>query len=433
MSQQLVRSIYDQIKSRILVSGPIPVADYMKMALTNSGIILPPDKSQGTAKREIDAGYYMKKDVFGPSGDFVTSPEISQMFGEMIGIWGIQTWLQIGGPKKFNIVELGPGRGSLAKDMLRVFKRFERLIGSDVSLHLVEISPFMANLQEETLCEKKKNYLDYITRRSESNWIDPAKVLPHQSYYHKAISKDTNYPIYWYRDVQSIPNEFNFYIAHEFFDALPIHKLQKVDDHQWREILVDIDPLALPDTEKLRFVLSRHETPVIKILERFQDKLLQDHRQHIEISLETITVLDEMTSRIDRDGGIALVIDYGHDGTKEDTFRGFYKHKLHDPLLKPGTADLTADVDFSFVRKFCWDKAWVLGPTSQRDFLKSVGIEVRYNKLVAQCKTDTEKLVLQSGYRMLIDDMGERFKFMGIFPKILENYKPGLKIVGFHE
>lgn len=151
-----------------------------------------------------------------------------------------------------------------------------------------------------------------------------------------------------------------------------------MENQQWREILVDIDTEAPPDMKKLRYVLARNETPVIKILKNYQEKLLLDHRKHLEVSIDTVMILDQMTKRIDRDGGIGLIIDYGHDGTKEDTFRGFYKHQLHDPLLQPGLADLTADVDFSFIRKLCSEKSWVCGPAIQREFLRSVGIEVRY-------------------------------------------------------
>ena len=110
----------------------------------------------------------------------------------------------------------------------QVFKKFEYLVGTNIALHLVEISPYMANLQEETLCGKTKNYLDYLKKpRNDENWVDPhADLPPGQNYYHSATCKYTNYPIYWYRDIHHVPREFNFYVAHEFFDALPIHKLQ---------------------------------------------------------------------------------------------------------------------------------------------------------------------------------------------------------------
>jgi len=166
-------------------------------------------------------------------------------------------------------------------------------------------------------------------------------------------------------------------------------------DNNWREVLVDVEPenlksqkiisqiqtqnqiLENPELEKLRFVISRHETPVVSLLRNFHPELLAGSRNHLEISLAAIQIYTELTKRLERDGGMGLIIDYGHEGTKEDTFRGFYRHALHDPLLNPGTADLTADVDFSIIKKVCGEKAFLAGPITQRELLTRVGIELR--------------------------------------------------------
>jgi NADH dehydrogenase [ubiquinone] 1 alpha subcomplex assembly factor 7 len=131
------------------------------------------------------------------------------------------------------------------------------------------------------------------------------------------------------------------------------------------------------EEENLRFVISRHETPAISLLRNYYQKILLDSRNHIEVSLEAVQIYEELTNRLERDGGMSLIIDYGHEGTKEDTFRAFRRHTLHDPLANPGTADLTADVDFSMIRKICEEKSLTCGPITQRQLLSRVGIDLR--------------------------------------------------------
>ncbi|ODN02901.1 NADH dehydrogenase [ubiquinone] complex I, assembly factor 7 [Orchesella cincta] len=410
------RSILNQIRSRILMSGPIPVADYMRLALAQTPHVSK-NSSKGTESNTNEQGYYMKQDVFGQAGDFITSPEITQMFGELIGVWGIQCWKQLRGPSKFNIVELGPGRGTLSKDMLKVFNRFQPVIGNDVSLNLVEISPFLSQKQYEVICSSD------VLKQGEN------KVTPPPNSYKHGISKDYDFPVSWYKDIRDVPKEFSFYVAHEFFDALPVHKLQKVDEG-WREVLVDVKP---DDEDGFRFVISRHETPMLNVLRTRYPRLFETSRNHLEISMDALLVLEELTTRLEECGGIAVIIDYGHDGTKEDTFRAFRKHQLHDPLKDPGSADITADVDFSIIKEIFSDKALICGPVSQQTFLSRVGIDLRLDNLLNAAKTEVEKDQLQSGYKMIMDDMGTRFHFISLFPKVLEKYLGRLKFAGFHE
>ncbi|XP_066993538.2 protein arginine methyltransferase NDUFAF7, mitochondrial isoform X2 [Anabrus simplex] len=328
-------TVLRHLRARIKASGPITVADYMREVLLNPV-----------------AGYYMHRDVFGKEGDFVTSPEISQMFGELLTVWFLNEWQKIGCPRPLQIVELGPGRGSLMRDILKVFQHFGSLEG--VSGHLVEASQHLSSLQAHTLCV---------------NLVNPTK----DELYYQSGRTSAGVPVYWYRHIQEVPHEFSFIYANEFFDALPIHKLQKTDEG-WKEVLVDIDPQAGED--QFRYVISRGPTPASKFFIKPDEK-----RDHIEVSPQSEVIMQHLATRLEEDGGIALVADYGHDGEKTDTFRAFRKHQLHNPLVEPGSADLTADVDFSRLRAVAEPQLITFGPVNQGDFLERLGISVRLQVL----------------------------------------------------
>lgn len=287
-----------QLQTRIKMSGPITVADFMKEALTNPV-----------------SGYYTRNDMFGEEGDFVTSPELGQLFGEMVAVWFLNEWAKAGSPKPFQIVELGPGRGSLCQDILRVFEHFKML--NEATVRLVEVSPVLSNVQAQKLCINSNNISDELIYR--------------QGVSHYGV------PITWHRHLKDLPDAFTLLVAHEFFDALPIHKFQNTDEG-YREILIDIDT-----TKELgfRYVLAREHTPASKILIK-QDET----REHFEISPQSIIITKEIAARLENHGGLALIADYGHDGAGTDTFRAYKKHKQENPLVDVGNADLTADVDF---------------------------------------------------------------------------------------
>lgn len=296
-------NIAKHLQQRIKVNGPITVADYMKEVLINPL-----------------GGYYMSNDVFGETGDFVTSPELSQLFGEMVAIWFLNEWSKAGCPKPFQIVELGPGRGSLCQDVLRVFDHFQALKAG--SVELVEVSTLLSDLQARKLCIN-------------------IKMMEGNDCYKEGISH-YGCPVYWYKHLNDVPNKFTLLIANEFFDALPIHKFQRTD-RGYREILIDND-----DTKELqfRYVLAKEDTPMSKVLINKDEK-----RDHFEISPESILLMKDIASRMEVDGGLALIADYGHNGEGMDTFRAYKKHKQQDPLVGAGTADLTADVDFNALKK----------------------------------------------------------------------------------
>ncbi|KAK5638233.1 hypothetical protein RI129_012528 [Pyrocoelia pectoralis] len=367
-------SIKQQIITKIKVRGPITFAEYMKDVLLNP---------QG--------GYYMHRDVFGDKGDFITSPELSQMFGELLAVWFINEWSKAGSPKPLQIVELGPGRGTLCYDMLRVMSRFNLL--DKTSVHLVEVSPHLTKLQADLLC---------------SNGAASFGV-----------------PISWHKHLKDVPDQFAFYLAHEFFDALPIHQFKKTE-HGYREILIDVDPVQ---ESKLRFVLSPTETAVGKFF-----LSTDESREFVEVCPEGLTLAEGLAKRIESYGGLGLIVDYGHEGQGRDTFRAFKNHKLHDPLIEPGTADLTADVDFEAMKKvMCGtNEVLVYGPVSQRTFLMNMGIECRLENLRKNAKPEQIES-LDYSYGMLVDPdkMGDRFKFLAVVPSTLSVILNKYPICGF--
>nr|XP_020745687.1 protein arginine methyltransferase NDUFAF7, mitochondrial [Odocoileus virginianus texanus] len=367
----MLRHLIYKIKS----TGPITVAEYMKEVLTN------PAK-----------GYYMNRDMLGEEGDFITSPEISQMFGELLGIWFVSEWIAAGKNAAFQLVELGPGKGTLLGDILRVFSQLGSLLKNcDISLHLVEVSQKLSEIQALTLTEEKVPL--------ERNVESPV--------YMKGVTK-SGIPVSWYRDLQDVPKEYSFYLAHEFFDVLPVHKFQKTP-HGWREVLVDIDPQV---SDKLRFVLAPCATPAEAFIQN------DETRDHVEVCPEAGVVIQELSERISLTGGAALIADYGHDGTKTDTFRGFCGHRLHDVLTAPGTADLTADVDFSYLCRMSQGKVASLGPIEQQAFLRNMGIDVRLKILLDKTDEPSLRQQLLQGYNMLMNPMkmGERFNFLALVP-----------------
>ncbi|XP_032095213.1 protein arginine methyltransferase NDUFAF7, mitochondrial isoform X2 [Sapajus apella] len=330
--------------------------------------------------------------MLGEKGDFITSPEISQIFGELLGIWFISEWMATGKSTAFQLVELGPGRGTLMGDILRVFSQLGSVLKNcDISVHLVEVSQKLSEVQALTLTEEKVP----LERNAES------------PVYMKGVTK-SGIPISWYRDLHDVPKGHSFYLAHEFFDVLPVHKFQKTPQG-WREVFIDIDPQV---SDKLRFVLAPSATPAEIFIQH------DETRDHIEVCPDAGVIVEELSWRIALTGGAALVADYGHDGTKTDTFRGFCGHKLHDVLIAPGTADLTADVDFSFLRRTAQGKVASLGPITQHTFLKNMGIDVRLKVLLDKSNEPSMKQQLLQGYDMLMNPkkMGERFNFFALLP-----------------
>ncbi|XP_077342688.1 protein arginine methyltransferase NDUFAF7, mitochondrial isoform X2 [Lithobates pipiens] len=331
---------------------------------------------------------------------------------KLIGIWCVSEWISGGKSKSLNLVELGPGRGSLMGDILRVFNQFQYLLNAcDISIHLVEVSPKLSEIQALNLTKKSTEAKDEDT----------------SSCYKIGITK-TGLPINWYYHIQDVPSGYTFYIAHEFFDALPIHKFQKVQD-EWREILIDVDP-EIP--QKLRFVLGSSCSPIAKTFVQADEK-----RNHVEVCPEAAIIIQKLANQLKKYGGAALIADYGHSGDKEDTFRGFRSHQLHNVLVDPGTADLTADVDFNFLKMMIGNTVSSFGPIAQHEFLRNMGIDLRLKVLMENAKDHTMQTHLMQSYDVLMnpDKMGKRFQFFSIFPhgRLEQTSKNKYPLAGFTE
>ncbi|OWZ23838.1 hypothetical protein PHMEG_0001200 [Phytophthora megakarya] len=384
----------------IEVKGPLTVAEFMTRALSHP-----------------DHGYYMKKDVFGSQGDFTTAPEISQMFGELIAVWCVATWQQMGMPEHIKVVEMGPGRGSLMSDFLRAAKSFPPFYNA-IEIHMVDVSPAMQKIQQETLkCEPVED------KTAPENTMQ----LP-----------DNGPTVRWHADFANVPHGPSLMIAQELFDALPVHQFEYTergwcerlvdidfeDVHQfeytergWCERLVDID--FEDGGDHFRFVLSPGPTPATRVYIG-REKLFDPSMalSHIEISPVSIALVQDMAKRISQSGGGALIVDYGYDHPSELSLRGIKSHEFVSVLREPGDVDLSIDVDFATLRRFATAEPKIKssGPVGQGAFLKNMGIEHRLAMLLQNTESEKVQQDLFSSYERLVepDQMGTIFKAMAL-------------------
>jgi NADH dehydrogenase [ubiquinone] 1 alpha subcomplex assembly factor 7 len=310
------------IRRRIAAAGPMPVGQFMALCLT--------DRAHG---------YYTTRDPLGERGDFVTSPEISQMFGELIGLWMAAVWKRMGEPGNVRVIELGPGRGTMMNDALRAAKVMPAFRDAAV-LHLVEISPVLQAQQEQTLAQ-----------------------LP--------------VPMFWHTTLRDVPAGPAIIVANEFFDALPVNQAVKTE-RGWHERLIAIDAVG-----NLAFTLAAEP---LAHFERLLPARLRDAPAGSVFEWRTDTTAMEMGSRLAAGGGAALVIDYGHaDSAAGETLQAVGRHAYIDPLTAPGSIDLTAHVDFEALARAVESMgALSFGPREQADFLRRLGIETRAAALKAQ-------------------------------------------------
>ena len=302
------------IRRRINAAGPMPVAQYMALCLTDPKY-----------------GYYVTRDPLGARGDFITAPEVSQMFGELIGIWMSAVWKLMGSPDQVRVVELGPGRGTLMKDAMRaaqVVPPFRKA----VVLDLVEISPILREQQRRAL-------------------------EPH------------NIPMAWYNSINDVPDGPAIIVANEFFDAIPVSQAVKTEDG-WRERCVGIDADG-----KLAFVLAAEPMAHLDIL---LPQAARDAPGEYQVGWRSDAAAIDLGRRVAQDSA-ALVIDYGHSETDfGDTLQAVGKHAYADPLHELGEVDLTAHVDFApLSRTIEAMGAKAYGPITQSLLLRRLGIETR--------------------------------------------------------
>jgi SAM-dependent MidA family methyltransferase len=351
-----VSPLADYLRRRIKAEGPLTVAQYMQQALCHS-----------------EHGYYMFRDPLGAAGDFTTAPEISQMFGEIIGIWCAALWREMGSPERVNLVELGPGRGTLMADALRAAAAVPGFAAA-IDLHMVETSPFLRRRQRQSL----------------STLAADRRAL-------------------WHDDFSRVPTGPLLLIANEFFDALPVRQFQRTAAG-WRERLVALEG------EEFRFVLSPpwEETPPIP-----RQLAASPVGALVEVRPAAAELAFAIAQRVRDCGGAALIVDYGHgQHAVGDTLQAVKGHRYHDVLAMPGEADLTAHVDFLALARAAGEAGVVVfGPVPQGEFLGHLGLGVRAEALALRASPEQANDIAQTRKRLLGEEgMGRLFKALAIVP-----------------
>lgn len=338
------------LRERILNEGPMTVERYM--ALCNRH-------------------YYATRDPLGAAGDFTTAPEISQMFGELIGLWIAEVWHLMDRPAPIRLVELGPGRGTLMADALRAARLVPDFLAA-VSVDLVETSPVLRERQQAALA-------------------------------------GAGVPLFWRDRFEDVPDGPAIVIANEFFDALPVRQFV-ASERGWCERLVGLGGDGL--------TFGLHPEPETALGSPPAQGRLLEHRI-LELPAAAIDFMTALAGRLAAQGGVALCIDYGFWGpSTDDTLQAVRAHGFVDPLAHPGDADLTAHVDFRHLAAAAAKAGLAVhGPLSQGDFLLALGIEPRAASLKRRA-TPTQADAVDSALARLIGSgekgMGGLFKVLGV-------------------
>lgn len=337
-----------EIVELIRQEGPIGIGRYMALAL-------------GHPRH----GYYMTRDPFGQDGDFTTAPEISQMFGELVGLWAAHVWRAMGAPSQLRLVELGPGRGTLTADMLRA-TRIVPGFREAVSVHLVETSPVLRRRQAATL-----------------SGVDPA--------WHDNVADALSGPV--------------IVVANEFLDALPLDQFVMTPEG-WRERLVGLD-----DDGDLAFGLASGREESLCAAAPAGTTFEQP-----TLALEIVA---QVAGHVASEGGAGLFVDYGSARSGfGDTLQAMKRHAFVDPLVEPGEADLTVHVDFERMGQAALKAGAALhGPATQRDFLLTLGLAQRAQALSVKADA-TQQAAISAAFDRLIEPgetgMGDLFKVLAL-------------------
>lgn len=337
---------------KIKIQGPISISEYM----TDNNIA-------------PIQGYYNLDNTIGKSGDFITSPEISQVFGELIGLYHTNYWHLCENPKNPLFIELGGGNGTMMKDALRAISKVDKNLRNIINPIFIETSINLKKKQKENV---------------------PEAII--------------------YEDLQKIPNHFIQLTANEFFDALPIKQFIKIND-KWHERLIDIDP---NNNEKLRFIASKNPTKYIKFFPKISNKI-----KIFEFCPSAISLIIDISNKIKSHGGIAIIIDYSlNTNDHYGSLQAVKKHKYINPLDNPGFIDLSARVNFDILKKTALQNNMnVYGPIRQNKFLKNLGIDMRFKQLIKN--NPNIKKEINASYEKLMseNEMGRLFKVMIITKK----------------
>ena len=339
-----MRPLKAQLVAQITAQGPMSLAEYMQVCLFHP-----------------HHGYYATRDPLGAEGDFTTAPEISQMFGEVLGLCLAQSWLDQGRPEGAVLAELGPGRGTLMRDVLRAAGR----VMGDVPVHLVEASPALREVQAETL------------KGADVHWHDHTALLP-------------DAPL--------------FLVANEFFDALPIRQFRRGETGWFeRQVGVADETLVLGEGP---------ETPLEALSHRLDDT---EPGQVVELRAAAAPIIEELSDKIARNGGAAVIVDYGDWRSRGDTFQAVKDHEKTDPFAEPGRADLTAHVDFEALAQAATCKTTQM--VTQGVLLERLGITARAQALAQKLAGDALETHIAAHRRLTHPDaMGHLFKAIALYP-----------------
>ena len=332
---------------------------------------IPFDKFIDIALYHKKTGYYMKKNPFGKDGDFITAPNISILFSEMLAIWCIAFWEHLGYPKKINIIELGAGNGEMMYQMIKVFERFNKFRESS-NYFILEKSQFLKKIQKKKLNSHK---------------------------------------ITWLNSINKLKNGPNIFLANEFFDALPIKQFIK-KNNKWYE-----KSIKKNNINKYEFV---NVITNIKNLEKKIEINLSKNQKIIEFSPLTYDYLNIISKKINTFQGGLLIVDYGYLKKKmRDSLQSIYKHKFNNILDNFSKSDITYNLNFFLLKKIVKKlNLKVAGLTSQRNFLTKLGILERA-EILAKNLQFSKKADIYYRIKRLIDRnfMGELFKVMFVTGK----------------
>jgi SAM-dependent MidA family methyltransferase len=347
-------ALLNEIRTVIKSSGPMPVWRYMELCLMHPRY-----------------GYYVSRDPLGREGDFTTAPEVSQMFGELLGLWTASVWRQMGSPQPLRLIELGPGRGTMMADALRALRVLPPLYQS-LQIHLVEVNPVLRERQMSMLSGLRD--------------------------------------VTWHETIDDVPEGPSVILANEYFDVLPIHQVVKCEGG-WHERVIDLD-----DNGRLEFGAASEPTPRFDVL---LPPLVRAAPVGAVFEWRPDAEIMKLATRVRDQNGAALIIDYGHlRSDAGDTFQAIARHTFADPLKAPGQADVTAHVDFqALVRASEAVGARVHGPVTQGDFLKRIGIDTRAAALMQKAAPEVATDI-SIAHKRLTDTgrngMGAMFKVLGI-------------------
>ncbi len=345
-----ITPLQERLIDLIKTNGPISIADYMTDALGHP-----------------HEGYYMSSSPVGAEGDFITAPEISQIFGELIGLWLVQSWTDMGSPPAFNLVEIGPGRGALMADILRAARLRPEFVNA-ATIWLVETSGRLRHEQQRRL----------RTESAAIQWADA------------------------FSDVAPGPT---LLVANELFDCLPIRQFIRTKT-SWRERLVGL----ADDDQALAFTIDKTPAHPSLILPSVEETTAGDI---FEICEGGQALTTEIAQYLIENSGRALIIDYGHLASGfGDTLQAVRDHAYWPPLSSPGRADITAHIDFEALGRAAFEAgAAVYGPITQGAFLERLGLSLRVERLCKTISPAEAHEIKQSAHRISApSQMGEIFK-----------------------